>query len=76
MEPLWLTHAKRLQAIASTGLHFSRDPFDRERFLSVLDRVVSDRQLMNEPTPEQIDIVKSIRGVLDVKKPAWREASA
>ncbi len=32
MEPQWLAYAKRLQAIASTGLHFSRDPFDRERF--------------------------------------------
>jgi ADP-ribose pyrophosphatase YjhB (NUDIX family) len=32
MEPLWLTHAKRLQAIASSGLHFTRDVFDRERY--------------------------------------------
>jgi pimeloyl-ACP methyl ester carboxylesterase len=53
------------------------DPFDRERFLSVLDRIVSDRQLMSAPTPEQIDIVESIRGVLDVKKqPQWRDATA
>ncbi len=32
MEPQWLTYGKRLQAIASTGLHFSRDQFDRERY--------------------------------------------
>jgi ADP-ribose pyrophosphatase YjhB (NUDIX family) len=32
MEPQWLSYAKRLQAIASTGLYFSNDPFDRERF--------------------------------------------
>lgn len=32
MEDRWLTHAKRLQAIASTGLHFARDPYDRERY--------------------------------------------
>lgn len=32
MEATWLTHAKRLQAIASTGLSFSQDPYDRERF--------------------------------------------
>jgi ADP-ribose pyrophosphatase YjhB (NUDIX family) len=32
MEPRWLSHAKRLQAIATTGLHYTRDPFDRERF--------------------------------------------
>ena len=35
MEPIWLTHAKRLQAIASTGLHFSRDEFDRERYAEI-----------------------------------------
>lgn len=32
MEPQWLTYGKRLQAIALTGLHFTRDPFDRERY--------------------------------------------
>jgi ADP-ribose pyrophosphatase YjhB (NUDIX family) len=35
MEPQWLGYAKRLQAIASTGLHFSRDQFDRERYEEV-----------------------------------------
>jgi len=32
MEPQWLTYGKRLQAIASTGLHFTRDQFDKERY--------------------------------------------
>ena len=35
MENRWLTYAKRLQGVASTGLHFSRDEFDRERFAEV-----------------------------------------
>lgn len=35
MEAQWLTFGKRLQAIASTGLHFSRDHFDRERYEEV-----------------------------------------
>jgi ADP-ribose pyrophosphatase YjhB (NUDIX family) len=35
VEDRWLTYAKRLQAIASTGLHFTRDEFDRERFAEV-----------------------------------------
>jgi ADP-ribose pyrophosphatase YjhB (NUDIX family) len=35
VEPQWLTYGKRLQAIASTGLHFSRDQFDRERYEEV-----------------------------------------
>lgn len=32
MEPQWLTYGKRLQAIASSGLHFARDQFDRQRY--------------------------------------------
>src|SRR5688500_10577513 len=35
MEPQWLTYGKQLQAIASTGLHFARDQFDRERYEEV-----------------------------------------
>jgi ADP-ribose pyrophosphatase YjhB (NUDIX family) len=31
-DPQWLTWAKRLQAIAQTGLHFTRDHYDRERY--------------------------------------------
>ena len=32
MEDLWLASAKRLQALAATGLHFASDPYDQERF--------------------------------------------
>jgi hypothetical protein len=35
MEDQWLKWAKRLQAIASTGLHFSKEDFDRERYREV-----------------------------------------
>lgn len=35
MEPQWLAYGKRLQAIASTGRHFTKDPFDRERYEEV-----------------------------------------
>lgn len=35
MESLWLSHAKRLQAIAASGLYFTKDPFDRERYLEI-----------------------------------------
>jgi ADP-ribose pyrophosphatase YjhB (NUDIX family) len=31
-EPVWLTIARELQAIAQTGLAFSKDPFDLQRF--------------------------------------------
>ncbi len=29
---MWLQYAKRLQALASTGLHFGADDFDKERY--------------------------------------------
>ena len=32
MEDRWLAWAKRLHAIASTGLHYAQGPFDRERY--------------------------------------------
>ena len=35
MENRWLTSAKRLQGIASTGLHYARDEFDKERYAEV-----------------------------------------
>jgi ADP-ribose pyrophosphatase YjhB (NUDIX family) len=31
-EPAWLAWAREMQAIAQTGLTFSRDPYDRERY--------------------------------------------
>jgi ADP-ribose pyrophosphatase YjhB (NUDIX family) len=35
VEDRWLAWAKRLQSIASTGLHFSADKFDRERYSEI-----------------------------------------
>ena len=35
MDPSWLERAKRLQAIAQTGLTYVRDPYDRERYEAV-----------------------------------------
>lgn len=32
LEDTWLTRAKRLLALAETGQHFTKDPFDRERY--------------------------------------------
>jgi ADP-ribose pyrophosphatase YjhB (NUDIX family) len=31
-EPAWLTWTRQMQAIAQTGLEFTRDPYDRERY--------------------------------------------
>jgi ADP-ribose pyrophosphatase YjhB (NUDIX family) len=35
MEDEWLALTKRLQSIASTGAHYTRDGFDRERYLEI-----------------------------------------
>ncbi len=40
------------------------DPPDRERFLLVLDRIASDRELVGDPTPDQLEMVTRIRKVL------------
>lgn len=37
MESDWLTYAKKLQAIASTGLHFATEEYDRERYQEVAE---------------------------------------
>lgn len=34
-EPQWLVWSRELQAIAQTGLAFTRDPYDRERYLAL-----------------------------------------
>ncbi len=35
VQPSWLVWARELQAIAQTGLHFTRDSYDRDRYLRV-----------------------------------------
>ena len=35
MENRWLAQAKRLQALASTGLHYAKEEFDRERYREI-----------------------------------------
>jgi ADP-ribose pyrophosphatase YjhB (NUDIX family) len=35
MDPNWLEWAKQLQGVAQTGLAFTHDPYDRERYASV-----------------------------------------
>jgi len=43
MEQVWLTWAKQLQAIASTGLHFTSDDYDRERYEEI--SIISQKML-------------------------------
>jgi len=57
METDWLTYAKRLQAIASTGLHYSPEAFDRERFQEIGD-------IANEMLSKLGDPQVEVRGAL------------
>ena len=34
-DPAWLAWTRELQALAQTGLEFSRDPYDRERYVAL-----------------------------------------
>jgi ADP-ribose pyrophosphatase YjhB (NUDIX family) len=45
VEDEWLSHAKKLQAIASTGLHFGASDYDKERYAEVAD--IADHMLAN-----------------------------
>ena len=46
METTWLAQAKRLQALASTGLHFCTDDFERER-LEEIARIAHSLSLIH-----------------------------
>lgn len=45
MEDIWLSWAKRLQSVASTGLFFCRDKYDEERYREIAD--VANAMLAN-----------------------------
>ena len=51
------------------------DPADRDRFMSVVEHIVSDREFVTEPTPEQVEMAKRIRKVLGKKSPLRRNPS-
>ncbi len=58
MEDRWLAYAKKLQAIASTGLHFGAHPYDKERYEEIGDiahRMLSD--LARVPVQRIMDLV-------------------
>lgn len=57
MEPKWLEWAKQLQAIAQTGLTYSKDPFDIERFEAI--RKISI-EIMNHYTDVEEKKIKDL----------------
>jgi ADP-ribose pyrophosphatase YjhB (NUDIX family) len=63
MEPIWIDWAKRLQAIAQTGLTYADSPYDVERYEAVRQiaaEITADRSGM--PLPQVLDLFSSDTG--------------
>jgi len=48
------------------------DPVDRERFMTVIERIVNDREFAAEPNAQQLEIAKRMRKLLGRKAPLRR----
>ena len=55
--PSWLTWSRDLQAIAQNGLHFCKDPYDRQRFEAVRDIAA---QMMAAGSGHPIDLIAGL----------------
>ena len=63
MEPIWIDWAKRLQAIAQTGLTYAESPYDVERYEAVRHiaaEMAADRS--DVPLPRVLDLFASDTG--------------
>ena len=56
-DPDWLVWSREIQAIAQTGLAFSKDPYDRERFLA-LQRLSA--RIMAEHTGAEVGRIEGL----------------
>lgn len=54
MEPQWLTYGKRLQSVASTGLHFTNDRFDQQRYEEIASIANEMLSMLGEVPIERI----------------------
>ncbi len=57
MTPRWLDWAQRLQAIAQTGLTFTKDPFDIERYHQIRELAA---EMMAEGGDGEIDVIRGL----------------
>jgi ADP-ribose pyrophosphatase YjhB (NUDIX family) len=57
MDPQWQVWAKRLQAIAQTGLTYAKDPFDIERYQSIRS-LAAEMMAASSGTPDSDIFVK------------------
>jgi ADP-ribose pyrophosphatase YjhB (NUDIX family) len=77
-EPQWLTLGRELQALAQTGLTFTRDPFDRQRYerITEIAALVMENGFNTEPKA-LLDTMLEQRGYaapkVDVRGAALRD---
>ncbi len=57
MDPKWLDWVRRLQAIAQNGLTYSKDPYDIDRYNTLLD-IAAEIAASQEPVS-----AKQVRGI-------------
>ena len=57
LEPDWLLWAREVQATAQTGLAFTKDPYDRERYEAVRD-VAAQMMMTSSDTP--LDVITGL----------------
>jgi ADP-ribose pyrophosphatase YjhB (NUDIX family) len=60
-DPQWLHWARRLQAIAQTGLTFTRDHYDRERY-EQLQAIAAEMMAAGSGMPDSKKILELFRG--------------
>src|ERR1700751_5484549 len=56
-EPKWVGWARKLQAIAQTGLHFTESEYDRQRYQTILDLSV---EIFSEYSGEPASVVNRL----------------
>lgn len=56
-EPKWLVWARELQALAQTGLTFTQDPFDRQRYERIRELAAD---MIHAPTGEPIERIATL----------------
>jgi ADP-ribose pyrophosphatase YjhB (NUDIX family) len=60
-DPEWLTWTKRIQAIAQTGLTFTRDHYDRERY-EQLQEIAAEMMAAGSGMPDEQKVLGLFRG--------------
>lgn len=69
MESQWLNYAKRLQALSATGIAFTKDPFDKERYEEILGIALEMMSVIGEIPIERIEnlVTKHSKGYVTPK---------